>query len=438
MAEELEFYFLKRALRAEGIVIGGELYISDLAATDASMHVQERTIPLRHVGSIENVIDVEMLVQAKDIRKYKQAAMDHAIQGIVSSTHNASRRALLTFEILNGLLPYLDEFDARVNSMPRSDLVALRRKEIMDLLGTTENTNLLLNREQVKASVAKKLDELCKVNESVLRMDFKPTYLVLDGASYALTPRKFRGDVAFSTASGQQLFKMSVGANPLGRLNDYLAHRIVHQVGGEFDREKLDDLLAFLNSKYCATNPGKELVNDFQYGSCGIRQFNGIEFVYVTPVGFAMHDIREGFTDRWYPFRNPPEVGVFVNSTKVDDTTRNTIYVNGDFEYIHFSSKKGEPKTFCGTDRNVIVKGNTWQERTINRIMHGVYTLFNGLDEGSLTRYENNGILGEAYLHPLSTLNWITEAEVEREGLLKTNLHPTVRATVQAGGQQNG
>jgi len=179
---------------------------------------------------------------------------------------------------------------------------------------------------------------------------------------------------------------------------------------------------------------------DFSYQGAGLRKMSHEDkdriFLYVKPCGFAMHDIREGFTDRWYPMRTPPEVGILVAAGEegrymVEEGTMHfhgDVYVNGTFVYPLFSSQRNTLKSFCGAEKFHRRPGETWQDSMIRTIMFGVDTLFNGMTDDSMIEYSEGGIKGERHHNRLSALEWITEQQVESEGLYKTNLHDTVSA----------
>jgi len=441
---------LSRVLPVEGIVFNGEIYEVSHGATDGYLEYGSGRQDLRFIGTLENILAVDELVHAHDIKRFKQETVQAVFDRYVAAARQyGSDISLVAFQCIYDVIPYLDEFDPRVPNMPRDDLIELRREELVPFArGMKDKVTKAEVRSAIASGlgfIAKELEEAAELSEKPYKrgrlredkasitcedeFDFDQTFLRVrdeEGLkrNYELAPRKARGDVVFKKKGRERLiFKKGERirrAQLYGSLSSTRHRQYLMDASMEITDRKLDAFGRYFSRKGGVTNMEDEL----DYHGSGFQFIGGRFFVYTTPMGFAMHDIREGHTEKWYPFPDPPKVGVTIHS-RGDEIYVSQAGVEGDFDYLHFNSKRGEIKGFCGPQFNTPSYSDDWTEKVVGSIMHGVNTLFNGMNEDSLREYEAAGS-SLSYSPPLAQRQWITRDQVREMGLLETNIHPTV------------
>jgi len=421
--EKLDFYLLPHMFSRMGIVVNGEIFHVKPNARDAFLTFEEKEYGLQFQGSAGNIQSVDELSRTQYIREFQEAAFEKAIGRYL--WQNADE--VLFFQCLVDVLPQLDEFDSRINNMPKSDLISIRAKEIASMIPSPPGETNLLTRRQIRQTICSLIEE----GSPIARFNYSPNLLVIDHEKiYHLTSRLHRGDIVFRKNRGKpKLFKTGEPLNREEFINTFDLDRTCYylkKTAHSITDEKLDALIRYCQTK--GLHAGMQTHIEYERSGVTLIKYDGSEkiFVYVHPMGFAMHDIRRGFTERWYPFRNPPKVGVAVYRRK-EKIEVSQVCVDGDINYLHFASKEGVPHSFCkrGQNRPKNISG-TWQEEAVIEIMWGVYSLYNGMNADSLKEFSSGALFGEGYRPPLSQREWMTESQVEAEGLIKTNLHPII------------
>ncbi|MFC1731381.1 hypothetical protein ACFL6I_13760 [candidate division KSB1 bacterium] len=440
MAKEPGFSVLPELFgNNHGIVINGKVYLVDASGSDGSLEYRSKRYPLTYHGSMEKMQSIDELAKAREIEMFKREALHDALGNFMPVKTDFDLH--LMFQCITDILPELDEFDGRVNDFPRSYLVRLRKKEILDKMPVVENIEEF-SRKKAEDSIYDYFQDMmekkwaqCADNDIwTTKVDFEQSFIFMD-KKFVIFPSEEKGADMIFRKNGNACHYITEKKLPGGFIRIPLSAMKVVQFLDECQMN-LDNNLLDSFGRYCADQKTKfekdELVSEsFTYQRSGVRLVGDERknklFIYTIPVPFAMHDIREGFTERWYPFYNPPEIGVFVS---YDNTRRgrirkvSNVHVDGDIEYMHFNAKKGKPREFCGPANYHQRKMESWQESLRRTIMHGTNTLLNGMDERSLKEFSKNGVLGEGYMNKLSKREWIPEEKVEEDNLLKTNMHP--------------
>ena len=424
MIPQLEFHFLHRLFNSPGIVIDNELFLYDEGAKDAFFSFDKKTYPLRRQGTLENIFEVESVLYADKIRRFKQDAIDETFNSFLGTTFHGPD-ALLVFQALNDIVPYLDEFDSRVNDMPRSKLIELRRRELLGKITTLEQVSSGLSRKKVREAIT---ELISSQEQNPLRPgfpNFPPNVLLLGDKNYLLEPREVRGDVEFWTQKGKKrlFIKQDPVKGVLRGFYDSKRNEILRAASLELSDTRIDTFLEYLSKLKAGYRSSEEAI-DYQNSGIKWLPYNKRKslYVYVRPQGFAMQDFRD--RNQWYAFLSPPEIGVFLSTEKdhydEDDRERRQInspvqvsqvHVNGDFLYLNFESHLGHPQTFCGPGYYSPRETRSLSENVVDYIVYGVNTLYNGWSPGS--HFPNIERLAPTSLQ-----------EVERLGLLKTNIHP--------------
>lgn len=425
MVEQVKFYLLNQILnRGEGVIVDGDLYLCDNSAKDAFLEQQGKTRSLRYQGCIGDIVSAEEVIRSDEIRKFKQQAVDAAFSKLLGTTQSLD--ALLVFQCMHDILPYLDEFDSRVNDMPRSELVELRRKELFDQIPSQKGAKQArLSRSKVRSKITQIIFDMYEDREQEVftRFDGYEQSLIFDEEQiHQLIPKQYRGDVIFWRNRGKKrLFKRGERVKGLSsRLDRLKTTEMLTEIAEEITDERINAFIQF----YKKIHAGYEIaatLKEYEHSGMFQETFGNTRseqmalkksfFVYVHPPGFAMHSPYNA--EQWYPFPNPTRAGVQVGYGKDGSVYVSDFLVQGPFNYLNFEVREGCESTFCGPGNYKPKPNGTWQESVVDYILHGVHTLFNGWQAG-------------ATAHPDKFVP-ITEQEVEKLGLLKTNIHPIER-----------
>ncbi|MFH2021182.1 MAG: hypothetical protein ABIJ34_07215 [archaeon] len=419
---------MENALEHSGIVLDNHIYYLNQNSNDAVLEVMTTDSPIRrgtyglaYQGTMRDVLGLEETVRSQDIKQFLEESLSSVYETFLSKG-SLGGNGIPYFLCLTDIIPALDQSDPRINDYSRSELLEIRRKEIFSLVSETpiEKSNEITN-QQIMRAVRKSFG----LDKDTVKFDFEQHFLLCGHENtYRLSDRTHIGDISISFNGGSRLLKLENQID-LDREMRLVSASRTQEIFGQFvrqmDKKRIDEFAG-----YCRASGMMALKQEpeIDYMGSGVRYVGGEGlFVYLKPLPFAMHDIRAGHTHKWYPFYNPPEIGVLIHQES-EGMKVSEVHVNGDFEYFNFTSKKGDYRTFCGPGKYDRLPGESWQQSVIRTIMYGVNTLQNGLTNASIRQHSN----GESYKRPMSQMSWITYAEVMEKNLLPTNMYPIMEA----------
>ncbi|MDD5193078.1 MAG: hypothetical protein PHF67_00675 [Candidatus Nanoarchaeia archaeon] len=452
MIDKLQFYGFERLIGHHGIILNGHCYLlhSSRIPNSGVLKVEGKVLgSLSYEGRLENICHCDSVCNALNINEFKAKAVERAFQTLMD-IEMSKDQSLLLFHVFSDVLPALMEFDSRIATTPRSELLELRKREFLGMISeSTSKRRLtrqmvrrsisdLLKKEQAEQAEADQdfeertgIDRHLELSDS---FDFNPNLLIYEKPGfrhdevkpviYELEPRKFVGNVEVVDKRGnRRLFRKRGEITPEEYVKKYQGFRTqnyLNEAARTLNAKRVDEFIEFCSrlkgnvklseTDICHENSG---IHFFPYAFPGERDYGEDRkhqclYVYIKPPPYAMRSLTD--PNLYYPFENPPEVGVFLKYSDLGVEV-SKIQVNGDFLFVNHEFRLGHPQTFCGPLDYKPTSTRPWTENVVDYIMiDGVGTLQNGMSPGSHHRN-------------IEGMTPITEAEVGRRGLIKTNIH---------------